>query len=84
MRQVRGCTCYPHRVNILVIVATAGEAERLAGLPLQVVVSGVGPVAAALASWRALAGQPFDLLVSAGIGGAYPGSGLGPGDLAVS
>nr|WP_246363329.1 futalosine hydrolase [Deinococcus budaensis] len=68
----------------MIVVATAGEAARLTDLPARVVVSGVGPVAAALATARALASERFDLAVSAGIGGAYPGSGLRPGDLAVS
>ncbi|GAA5512728.1 futalosine hydrolase [Deinococcus carri] len=71
-------------MNVLIVVATAGEAARLADLPARVVVSGVGPVAAALATARALAAGPCDLAVSAGIGGAYPGSGLEPGSLAVS
>jgi len=71
-------------MNALIVVATAGEAARLLDLPARVVVSGVGPVAAALATSHALAGTSFDLAVSAGIGGAYPGSGLKPGDLAVS
>lgn len=75
-------------MNILVVVATALEAERLSDLPVQVVVSGVGEVAAALATWRALAGadalRPYDLAVSAGIGGAYPGSGLRVGEMGVS
>ncbi|MVN88053.1 futalosine hydrolase [Deinococcus sp. HMF7620] len=75
-------------MNVLIVVATAGEAERLrdleAGPSARVVVSGVGPVAAALATARALAQAPADLVVSAGIGGAYPGSRLVPGDLAVA
>lgn len=71
-------------MNVLIVVATAGEAARLVDLPARVVVSGVGPVAAALATSRALAEAPFGLAVSAGIGGAYPGSGLEPGDLSVS
>lgn len=71
-------------MRVLIVVATAGEAARLADLPARVVVSGVGPVAAALATARALSREPFDLAVSAGIGGAYPGSGLRPGDLALS
>ncbi|WP_104991384.1 futalosine hydrolase [Deinococcus sp. NW-56] len=71
-------------MRVLIVVATAGEAARLTDLPADVVVSGVGPVAAALATASALARQSYDLAVSAGIGGAYPGSGLGPGDLAVS
>lgn len=71
-------------MNVLIVVATAGEAARLADLPARVVVSGVGPVAAALATARALGEERFDLAVSAGIAGAYPGSGLNPGDLAVA
>lgn len=71
-------------MKILIVVATAREAAWLADLPARVVVSGVGPVAAALMTAQALAREPFDLAVSAGIGGAYPGSGLQPGDLAVS
>ena len=74
---------------MLIIVATVGEAARLDGLSCPgldavVVVSGVGPVASALATARALSGGPFGLAVSAGIGGAYPASGLHPGDLALS
>ena len=61
-------------MKVLIVVATAGEAARLVDLPAHVEVSGVGPVAAALATQRALAREPFDLAVSAGIGGAYPGS----------
>lgn len=68
----------------LIVVATHAEAERLLDLPARVVVSGVGVVAAALATARALAEQAAGLVISAGIGGAYPSSGLRPGDLAVS
>ncbi|PTA66497.1 futalosine hydrolase [Deinococcus arcticus] len=79
-------------MNALIVVATAPEAQRLQDLAgrgpraggVRVVVSGVGPVAAALATAGALAQGPADLVISAGIGGAYPGSGLVPGDLAVS
>lgn len=71
-------------MRVLIVVATPAEAERLRGLKAETVVSGVGPVAAALATASALARGPFDLAVSAGIAGAYPGSGLESGDLAVS
>ena len=72
--------------RVLIVVATAAEAERLRDLSpwTEVVVSGVGPVAAALATAAALRAGDYDLAVSAGIAGAYPGSGLVPGDLAVS
>lgn len=77
-------------MTVLLVVATEGEAARLRGLPARVVVSGVGPVAAALATQAALLpgqmsgqGRP-GLVVSAGIGGAYPGSGLEPGGAAIA
>ena len=72
------------RGRVLVVVATAGEAARLDGLEAEVVVSGVGPVAAALATARSLSGGGVHLAISAGIGGAYLASGLQPGDLALS
>lgn len=68
----------------LIVVATADEAAPLRALPARVVVSGVGPVAAALATARALAQAPASLVVSAGIAGAFVSSGLQAGDLAVS
>lgn len=71
-------------MNVLIVVATHAEAEQLRLPAARVVVSGVGAVAAALATWRAFAAQQYDLVVSAGIAGAYPGSGLHAGDLAVS
>ncbi|MGI8748315.1 MAG: futalosine hydrolase, partial [Deinococcus sp.] len=73
-------------MTVLLVVATEGEAARLHDLPARVVVSGVGPVAAALATQAALLsgqGRP-NLVVSAGIGGAYPGSGLEPGGAAIA
>jgi futalosine hydrolase len=76
-------------VNVLIVVATHGEAARLAGLPATVLVCGVGPVAAALATQRALHTAPRpDLVISAGIGGAFVQQGhpapLRPGQAAVA
>lgn len=73
----------------LILVATAGEAERLhtleiSGVQVQVTVSGVGAVAAALATQAALSTSIFDLAISAGIGGAFGGSGLAVGDVALA
>lgn len=70
--------------EILVVVATAGEAEYFGGLGYRLVVSGVGAVAAALATAQAIAQQRPRLAVSAGIAGAFVPSGLQPGDLAIS
>ncbi|ADY25776.1 futalosine nucleosidase [Deinococcus proteolyticus MRP] len=70
--------------DVLLVVATAGEAEFFGGLGCRVVVSGVGPVAAALATAQATAARRPRLAVSAGIAGAFAPSGLRPGDLALS
>ncbi|GGJ71421.1 futalosine hydrolase [Deinococcus aquiradiocola] len=72
-------------MNVLIVVATPAEAARLTDLPARTVVSGVGPVAAALATQAALlAGPTPDLVISAGIGGAFPGTGLAVGGVAVA
>ena len=64
-------------MDVLIVVATAGEALRLADLPARTVVCGVGPVSAALATQQALCRGPRPgLVVSAGIGGAFVGAGL--------
>jgi futalosine hydrolase len=72
--------------DILICVATAVEGEgipaNIAGRSIVVVETGVGPVNAAFALTRALAAARPRLVVSCGIGGAYPGSGLEPGDVA--
>ena len=73
----------------VIVVATAGEAARLnhlkvSGVQLQIIISGVGPVASALATQAALSASRFDLAISAGIGGAFAGSGLKVGEVAVS
>lgn len=49
-----------------------------------VVVSGVGSVAAATAAALGCLPEPPDLLLSLGVGGAYPGSGLDIGGVAVA
>jgi futalosine hydrolase len=73
----------------LIVVATAGEAGRLSelkvpGVDIDIRISGVGPVAAALATQAALSALRFDLAISAGIGGAFLGSGLNIGDVALA
>lgn len=72
------------------IVATNAEAQALqissAKIQWEIVVSGVGAVAAALATQSALIQfqDGYDLVVSTGIAGAFKGQGLVPGDLAIS
>lgn len=71
--------------NVLIVVATELERARLPQLPgSRAVVSGIGAVNAALATQRAILQAQPSLVLSVGIGGAYPASGLKPGDVAVS
>lgn len=67
-----------------ILVVTAVEAERdavLRGLPktnagfIDVIAAGVGPAAAAASTMAMLlrAAAPYDLVISAGIGGGFPG-----------
>lgn len=69
----------------LIVVATTAEADRLPRLAgSRVVVSGIGAVNAALAAQSAMLERLPDVVLSVGIGGAYPGGGLRPGDVAVA
>jgi futalosine hydrolase len=80
--------------RILVIVAVDGERAALgaactAGGAVEVVVAGIGRTNAAAATAEAIAaaraaGWPFTAVVSAGIAGALPGSGLAIGDVVVA
>ena len=71
--------------DILIVVATALEADRLPQLPkARVVVSGIGAVNAGLATQRAILKTPPDLILSVGIGGAYPWGAAAIGDVVVS
>ncbi|PYE55897.1 futalosine hydrolase [Deinococcus yavapaiensis] len=71
-------------MRAIVVVASELEARRLSNLDLTLYVSGIGSVNAALATMRAIEREHPDLVVSTGIGGAYPSSGLQPGDVAIS
>lgn len=66
--------------DMRVLVMTAVEAEKdavLRGLQgdrrFDVLLAGVGPIAAAVNTAKALATNEYDLVVSAGIGGGFPG-----------
>jgi futalosine hydrolase len=74
-------------VPLLVCIATELEGgllrERFAGASdIAVICTGVGAVNAAHAVTMAVARQRPDGIVMCGVGGAYPGSGLGVGDVA--
>lgn len=63
-----------------ILIMTAVEVEReavlrgLRGDPrFEVLLAGVGPIAAAVNTVKALASTEYDLVVSAGIGGGFPG-----------
>ena len=72
-------------MRLLVVAATAKEAEALGCSLTHVVVSGIGRVNAAAATTAALLEEgPFDGVLSVGIAGALPGSMLQPGELVVA
>lgn len=66
---------------MIVCVATEQEAKRLVAAGLDVLVTGVGPVHAAMALTRRLAGGSTQPVICCGVGGAYPDSGLEVGDV---
>jgi futalosine hydrolase len=74
-------------VDLLLCVATEFEGAVLrgrlgAGSGVQIVRMGVGPVNAAHAVTLAIASDRPRAVIVCGVGGAYPGSGLGVGDVA--
>ncbi len=72
-------------VNILIVVATALEAQRLPALPhARIAISGIGAVNAALETQARLLEAKPDLVLSVGIAGAYPNSGLKEADVIIS
>nr|MBA3950108.1 hypothetical protein [Acidobacteriota bacterium] len=72
--------------DIVVCYATALEGLGLPGAAggraLTLVETGVGPVNAAFALTRLLAAGVPRAVIVCGVGGAYPDSGLEPGDVA--
>jgi futalosine hydrolase len=71
--------------DILTIVATELEAQKLPKLPgMRLRVSGIGAVNAALETQMGILEQRPDLVLSVGIGGAYPNGGAKIGDVVVA
>ena len=68
----------------LILVPTELEARPLREMGLEVEVIGMGPIEAAVNSYKLLTREDPDLVLLVGVGGAYPESGLGLGDLAVA
>ncbi len=67
----------------LLCVATPAEGDLLGARGLRPLVTGIGPVNAAVALTRELVRRPRTAAVlCCGVGGAYPGSGLSVGDVA--
>lgn len=60
------------------------ETVRRRGLKIGLLVTGPGPVNAALAAGAAFSAVTASALILTGIGGAYPGSGLKPGCIALA
>lgn len=74
-------------MSLLICTATELEGRLLRGRlgashDAHVIYTGVGPVNAAHAVTLEIARQRPDMIVVCGVGGAYPGSGLHPGDVA--
>ncbi len=67
----------------MVLAPTEIEARPLRKMGLSVEIVGFGPVEATLNAYRLLQGQRSPVFL-VGLGGAYPGSGLKPGDLALA
>jgi futalosine hydrolase len=71
--------------GLVVCFATPVEGDGLprvvADRELTLLCTGVGPVNAAFALTRFLADHKASAIVACGVGGAYPGSGLEPGDV---
>ena len=71
--------------DIVVCYSTALEGEGLprevAGRSLTLVQTGVGPVNAAFALTRLLTAHSARMVIVCGVGGAYPGAALEPGDV---
>jgi futalosine hydrolase len=59
----------------------AGLPREIAGRALTLVQTGVGPVNAAFALTRLLTAHSARAVIVCGVGGAYPGTGLEPGDV---
>ena len=68
--------------RFLACTATEFEGHILVEAGVSVLVTGIGPVTAAIALARHLAGDPVEQIVVCGVGGAYPESGLKVGDVA--
>ena len=71
--------------DLVICYSTPLEGDGLprsaGGRALRLVETGVGPVNAAFALTRSLAASPADAVLICGVGGAYPSSGLAPGDV---
>ena len=70
------------RGSLLVVVAT--QAERPSGGPFEILVCGVGKTGAAAATAARLARGGVAGVLSFGVAGAFPASGLGVGDVIVA
>ena len=57
---------------------------KLSDLDVLLINTGIGEVNAAHTSTAVVENYPVDKIINMGVGGAYPGSGLGPGDVAVA
>jgi futalosine hydrolase len=73
-------------MRLLVVTAVGKEADACSSMQgARVVTGGVGRTNAAIATTRAILEHgPFDALISAGVAGSLPGSGLSIGDIVLA
>lgn len=73
-------------MRVLIVTAVADEAEAIGDVAdCSVAVAGIGRTnAAATTTERIVKHGPFDIVISAGVAGALPGSELAPGDVVAS
>ncbi len=70
--------------GLLIIASTESEAEPFISRELNTLISGVGKVNAAVSTACGLERAPFDAVVSVGVAGSLPQSGLEPGDIVIA
>ncbi len=72
------------KVRIAEIAAKKVHMGKISGLDVLLINTGIGKVNTAHMATAAVEHYPVDKIINMGVGGAYPGSGLGPGDVAVA
>ncbi len=72
------------KVRMAEVAAKKVYKGRLSGLNILLMTTGIGEVNAAHTATAVVENYPVDNIINMGVGGAYSGSGLAPGDVAVA